>query len=88
VTRLRKYPRLVAVVLANGKPVTHGAVVPRVGANTIRLADYAVSIPKGARIQVRLGADGGSADQAYFSFAPAGGTIRFGKVSLDLSVLP
>jgi pimeloyl-ACP methyl ester carboxylesterase len=88
VTRLRKYPRLVAVVLANGKPVTHGAVVPKLGANTIRLADYAVSIPKGARIQVRLGADGGPADQAYFSFAAAGGTIRFGKVSLDLSVLP
>jgi predicted acyl esterase len=37
VKRVARYPRLVAVVLANGRVVTHGAVVPRVGANTIRL---------------------------------------------------
>jgi pimeloyl-ACP methyl ester carboxylesterase len=86
VTRLAGYPRLVAVVLANGRVVTHGAVVPRRGANTIRLADHVVPIPKGARLQVRLGRDGGAADPAYFSLT-GGGTIRFDKVALDLSVL-
>jgi X-Pro dipeptidyl-peptidase (S15 family) len=87
VTRLQHYPRLVAVVLANGKAVTHGAIVPRLGANTISLADYAIAIPRRARIRLRLGPDGGRADPAYFGFAPAAGTIRFGTVSLHLSVL-
>jgi ABC-2 type transport system ATP-binding protein len=85
VQSVRSYPRLVAVVLANGKPVTHGAVVPRKGANTIRLADHVVPIPKGARITVRLGRDGGP-DTAYGTATP-GGTIRIGTVSLVLRVL-
>jgi esterase/lipase len=85
VKSVRAYPRLVAVVLANGKPVTHGAIVPRKGTNTIRLADYVVPIPKGARITVRLGRDGGP-DPTYGAAVP-GGTIRLGRVSLDLRVL-
>jgi ABC-2 type transport system ATP-binding protein len=84
VKSVRAYPRLVAVVLANGRPVTHGAVVPHKGANTIRLADYVVPIPKGARITVRLGRDGGP-DTAYGAATP-GGTIRIGTVSLALRV--
>jgi predicted acyl esterase len=86
VTRLSKYPRLVAVVLAGGRVVTHGAVVPHLGTNTIRLADYAVFVPKGARIRVALGRDGGRPDPAYFGSA-TGGSIRIGKVALDLRVL-
>jgi alpha-beta hydrolase superfamily lysophospholipase len=84
VESVRSYPRLVAVVLANGRPVTHGAVVPHKGANTIRLGDYVVPIAKGARITVRLGRDGGP-DSAYGPATP-GGTIRVGTVSLVLRV--
>ncbi len=85
VSKLRRYPRLVAVVLANGRVVTHGAVVPHLGTNTIRLANYVVSIPKGARIRVRLD---GRGDEAYFSSGGSPrGSIRFGGVRLDLRVL-
>jgi predicted acyl esterase len=86
VRSLKSFPRLVAVVLADGKPVTHGAVVPRVGTNTIRLADYVVAIAKGARVTVRLGGDGGRVDPAYSGVA-ARGSIRHGVATLDLHVL-
>lgn len=86
VRRLAHYPRLVAVVLANGKVVTHGAVVPHVGLNTIRLADYAVYLPKGTRLQLRLGPDGGRADLAYLGFGDAG-SITLGAAFLDLQTL-
>jgi pimeloyl-ACP methyl ester carboxylesterase len=86
VTRVSRYPRLVAVVLAGGRVVTHGAIVPKVGMNTIRLADYAVFVPKGTRISVRLGRDGGAADLAYYG-SIKGGSIRLGRVALDLRVL-
>jgi hypothetical protein len=86
VSALDRYPRLVAVVLAGQRVVTHGAVVPRVGLNTIRLADYAVQIPAGVRITVRLGPDGGALDPAYAG-VPSSGTIGLGEASLDLRVL-
>ncbi|HSP71275.1 MAG TPA: hypothetical protein VLN26_02840, partial [Gaiellaceae bacterium] len=78
--------RLVAVVLANGKVVTHGAVVPRKGLNTIRLADYAVYLPKGTRLQLRLGPDGGTSDLAYLGFGDSG-SIRLGAAFLNLQTL-
>jgi predicted acyl esterase len=85
VRRLARFPRLVAVVSAGGRVVTHGAVVPHAGLNTIRLADYVVDIAKGARVTVRLDAVG---DPAYFSLAgPGRGTIRFDPPRLDLRVL-
>jgi predicted acyl esterase len=85
VRRLGRAQRLVAVVRADGRVVTHGAVVPRVGANTIRLADYVVRIPKGARLTVRVDARG---DAAYR--LPAGtppGSPRVDAPRLDLRVL-
>ncbi|HEY6018270.1 MAG TPA: hypothetical protein VIU16_15900, partial [Gaiellaceae bacterium] len=86
VRKLSHYPRLVAVVLAGGKVVTHGAVVPRVGQNTIRLAGYAVYVPKGARLQLRLGPDGGRSDLAYLGFGDSG-SASFGPASLTLQTL-
>jgi predicted acyl esterase len=84
VRRLARYPRLVAVVRAGGQVVTHGAVVPHRGTNTIELSDYSVPIPKGSRITVQLGAAG---DPAYATASEGAGTIRFGTVRLDLHVL-
>ncbi len=80
--------RLVAVVTAAGKVVTHGAVVPRKGLNTIRLADYAYFLPKGTRLAVRFGTDSGSADITYASptTAPAG-AFRLGAAFLNLQTL-
>ncbi|HET8606512.1 MAG TPA: alpha/beta fold hydrolase [Gaiellaceae bacterium] len=86
VQQLAAYPRLVAVVLANGRVVTHGAVVPHRGLDTIRLADYAVYLPKGTRLTLRLGPDGGSSDLAYLGFG-ATGTIRLGAAFLNLQTL-
>lgn len=86
VRKLSGYRRLVAVVLANGKPVTHGAVVPHTGLDTIRLADYAVYLPKGTRLQLRLGPDGGPSDLAYLGFGDAG-SISLGAAFLNLQTL-
>ena len=86
VQKLSHYPRLVAVVTANGKVVTHGAVVPRKGLNTIRLAAYAVYLPKGTRLAVRFGPDGGRTDLAYLGFGDRG-SIRLGAAFLNLQTL-
>jgi predicted acyl esterase len=86
VKSLDTYPRLVAVVSANGKVVTHGGVVPRVGTNTIRLASYAVDVAKGARISLRLGPDSGATDIAYLGFADQK-SISLGRATITLSVL-
>jgi predicted acyl esterase len=86
VERATRAPRLVAVLLADGRVVSHGAVVPHRGTNTIRLADYAVFVPKGARLRLRLGPDGGTADPAYFGFGAAG-TFKLGPATLRLRTL-
>jgi predicted acyl esterase len=86
VDRVARSPRLVAVLLADGKVVSHGAVVPHRGTNTIRLADYAVYVPRGARLRLRLGPDGGTADPAYFGFG-ATGSIALGPATLSLRTL-
>jgi ABC-2 type transport system ATP-binding protein len=83
VRRLRAYPRLVAVVRAGGKVVTHGAVVPHHGLVRIPLADYVVDVPRGARITVTLN---GAGDTAYAG-GPKGGSIALGTPRLDLRVL-
>jgi predicted acyl esterase len=86
VKRLARYPRLVAVVFANGKVVTHGAAVPRQGSVTIPLANYVQAIPKGAQITLRLGPDSGPKDIAYLGFGDSG-TIGLGPARITLSVL-
>src|SRR4029077_12946868 len=40
VQKLSNYPRLVATIKAGNKVITHGAIVPKVGLQTIRLANY------------------------------------------------
>lgn len=92
VPKVAGYPRLVATLTAlepGGKQmtVTHGAVVPRKGLNTIRLASYAVAIPKGSRLRLDLGPDSAShGDIAYFGFGDIG-TISLGPAFLKLSAL-
>ncbi len=92
VPKVAGYPRLVATLTAlepGGKQVTvtHGAVVPKQGLNTIRLADYAVAIPKGSRLRLNLGPDSAShGDLAYFGFGDIG-TIKLGAAVLNFSVL-
>jgi ABC-type branched-subunit amino acid transport system substrate-binding protein/esterase/lipase len=85
VAKVSRYPHLVAVVLAGKRVITHGAVVPKKGLNTIRLANYVQFLPKGTRLTLQLGPDGGTTDFAYG--ASPGGTIKLGAAELQLQVL-
>ena len=62
--------------------ITHGAIVPKVGLNTIRLANYVQYLPKGTRLTVVFGPSSGSADVAYLGFGDAG-SISLGAGDLD-----
>jgi hypothetical protein len=86
VQKVTNFPRLVAVVLAGNKVVTHGAIAPTRGTNTIRLANYVQYLPKGTRLTVQFGADGGTADLAYLGFGSTG-SISLGPAFLQLQVL-
>ena len=86
VRKVSNDPRLVAVVLAGNKVITHGAIVPTVGNDTIRLANYVQYLPKGTRLTVEFGADGGRADLAYLGFGSTG-SISLGPAVLQLQVL-
>jgi predicted acyl esterase len=81
------YPRLVVTVLAGKHVITHGAIVPRVGTDTIRLANYVQYIPKGARLTVTFGPDSGALDIAYLGFADQK-SIALGPATLTLQTLP
>jgi hypothetical protein len=85
VRKLSNYPRLVAVVLAGKRVISHGAIKPEVGVQTIRLANYVQYLPKGTRLTVRFGADGGP-DLAYLGFGAAG-SISLGPAFLTLRTL-
>ena len=85
VAKVANYPHLVAVVLAGKRVISHGAVVPKKGANTIRLANYVQYLPKGTRLTLQLGPDGGTTDFAYG--ASPGGSIKLGSAFLSLQVL-
>jgi hypothetical protein len=85
VASVSNYPHLVAVVLAGGRVVSHGAVVPKKGLNTIRLANYVQYLPKGTRLSVQFGPDGGTTDFAYG--ASTGGAIKLGAAFLSLQTL-
>ena len=87
VKSLDTYPRLVATVMAGKHVITHGAIVPRVGVDTIRLANYVQYIPKGARLTVTFGPDSGVLDIAYLGFADQK-TISLGPATLTLQTLP
>jgi dienelactone hydrolase len=85
VRKITNYPRLVAVVLAGNRVITHGAIKPKVGLQTIRLANYVQYLPKGTRLTVRFGADGGP-DLAYLGFGNMG-SISLGPAFLTLQAL-
>ena len=85
VRKVSNYPRLVATVLAGNRVITHGGIVPKVGLNTIRLADYVQYLPKGTRLTVTFG-DSSTKDVAYLGFGSAG-SISLGPAVLSLQVL-
>jgi esterase/lipase len=85
VRKVSNYPRLVATVLAGNRVITHGGIVPKVGLNTIRLADYVQYLPKGTRLTVTFG-DSSTKDVAYLGFGSSG-SISLGPAVLSLQVL-
>jgi dienelactone hydrolase len=86
VQKVASYPRLVATVFAGNRVITHGAIKPKRGLNTIRLANYVQYLPKGTRLTVVFGNSSGSADVAYLGFGEQG-TITLGSSFLSLQVL-
>jgi hypothetical protein len=86
VRKLSHYPRLVATVSAGGKILTHGAIVPKKGLQTIRLANYVQHIPKGAKLSVAFGPSSANGDVAYLGFGDSG-SIALGPADLELQVL-
>lgn len=86
VRKLVHYPRLIATLYAGTRPITHGGIVPKLGSNRIRLANYVQYLPKGTRLTVRFGPDSGPADLAYLGF-PDQGSIALGAATLTLRAL-
>jgi esterase/lipase len=86
VRKISNYPRLVAVVMAGKRVITHGGIVPKVGLNTIRLANYVQYLPKGTRLSLVFGDNSGSADVAYLGFGDSG-SISLGPAFLNLQTL-
>jgi esterase/lipase len=86
VRKLTHYPRLIVVVMAGNRVITHGGIVPKVGLNTIRLANYVQFLPKGTRLQLVFGDSSGSGDVAYLGFGDSG-SISLGPAVLNLQAL-
>jgi hypothetical protein len=85
VRKVQRFPRLVATVRAGNRVITHGAIAPKVGLQTIRLANYVQYLPKGTRLNVSFG-DSSGGDIAYLGFGDSG-SISLGPASLSLQVL-
>lgn len=85
-SKLRRYPRLVVTVTANGKVVTQGGLKPKAGLNRVQLASYCVYVPKGARLKVSVGPASPPGQFAYLGFGDAG-SAALGPVTLRLSTL-
>ena len=86
VKKVVRYPRLVVTVLAGSRVVTHGGLKPRVGLNAVKLANYAVYVPKGTRLRVTVGPASPAGQLAYLGFAGSG-SASIGPIRLQLSVL-
>jgi dienelactone hydrolase len=86
VAKVSNYPRLVATVFAGNRVITHGAIAPKKGLQTIRLANYVQYLPRGTRLTLVFGNSSGSADVAYLGFGDQG-TITLGPAFLSLQVL-
>jgi esterase/lipase len=85
VRKVSSFPRLVATLRAGNRVITHGAVVPKVGLQTIRLANYVQYLPRGTRLSVSFGDSSGN-DVAYLGFGDSG-SISLGPANLSLQVL-
>jgi dienelactone hydrolase len=85
VRKVSRFPRLVATVRAGNRVITHGAIVPKVGLQTIRLANYVQYVPRGTRLSVTFG-DSSGADLTYLGFGDPG-RISLGPAELELQVL-
>ncbi|MGH3003416.1 MAG: alpha/beta hydrolase [Gaiellaceae bacterium] len=86
VRKVSHYPRLVATVLAGNRVITHGAIVPRKGLQTIRLANYVQYLPKGTRLRVVFGPASAAGDIAYLGFGDDR-SISLGPAFLSLQTL-
>ena len=80
------YPRLVATVSAGNRVITHGGIVPTVGLQTIRLANYVQYLPRGTRLQVSFGPSSANGDLAYLGFGDET-SISLGPAVLSLQTL-
>jgi esterase/lipase len=85
VRKVSRFPRLVATVRAGNRVITHGAIVAKVGLQTIRLANYVQYLPRGTRLSVSFGDSSGN-DVAYLGFGDSG-SISLGPANLALQVL-
>ena len=86
VRKVVNYPRLVVTLTAGGRVISHGAIVPKVGLQTIRLANYVQYVPKGARFAISFGPASAGADIAYLGFGGTG-SISLGPADLQLQLL-
>jgi hypothetical protein len=86
VRKVVNYPRLVVTLTAGGRVISHGAIVPKVGLQTVRLANYVRYVPKGAQFTVTFGPASTGADLAYLGFGGTG-SISLGPAELQLHVL-
>ena len=71
---------------AGKRVITHGAIVPKVGLQTIRLANYVQYLPKGTRLQLAFGPSSSDGDVAYLGFGDDG-SISLGPAVLSLQTL-
>jgi esterase/lipase len=85
VRKVSSFPHLVATVRAGKRVITHGAIAPKVGLQTIRLANYVQYLPRGTRLSVSFGDSSGD-DIAYLGFGETG-SISLGAANLSLQVL-
>lgn len=86
IRKVTKYPRLVVTVSAGNRVITHGGIVPKVGLQTIRLANYVQYLPKGTRLQIAFGPSSSNGDIAYFGFGDET-SISLGPAVLSLQTL-
>jgi len=86
VRKVVKYPRLVATVSAGKRVITHGAIVPKVGLQTIRLANYVQYLPRGTRLSLTFGPSSANGDVAYLGFDDET-SISLGPAVISLQTL-
>jgi hypothetical protein len=86
VRKVVDYPRLVVTLTAGGRVISHGAIVPKLGLQTIRLANYVRYVPKGTRFTVTFGPASAGGDLAYLGFGDTG-SISLGPADLRQQVL-